>query len=225
MLGSETLTITMQRTLARIFIILFGYLAICTPSLAGEPTNNWKSCFENGGCIGEVKMTVTRAFWDDAVGTFVISSFSNGEYYFEDLSSTPPRKILHLPDSAYLFYGVNGTKEAESLRDTYQHRAGRVMFLVLILVASGFPEGANAIPDAWESRKVDLQGEGFQVSAQKVATDAFLFRTQGPNWHVEGKWVMTKTSPWPDNQSMNGWTTWDGKTIPTVGEARRFARR
>jgi hypothetical protein len=170
-------------------------------------------------------MIVTKATWDDAVGTFVISSFSNGEYYFEDSSSGRPRKLLHFPASGYLFYGVSASKEADGLVNTYQHRAGRVMFGVLALIASSFPGGMDAIPGAWKSRKVDLDGKEYQVSARKVSQYAFLFLTLGPDWHVEGEWVLTKTSAWPDNESMTGWTTKDGKPSPTLGEVRKLSRR
>jgi hypothetical protein len=211
-----------RRTLLGIFLILFGYDVTCAPSLAGEPINYWKSCLDTLSCLGKVDMIVTKAARDDAVGKFVLSSFSNGEYYFEDLSTGQPRRLLHFPDDGgYLYYGVRGTKEADAFVHTYQRRVGKVVFGVLAMLASGFPDGVDAIPDAWESRNVHLGGLRYQVSARKAGPNVFLFRTQGPDWHVAGEWVLTKTSPWPDGEPLNGWTSADGTPTPSLGEVRK----
>jgi len=209
--------------------VAFGCLVACPASLAAQPPLvTWKSCSDLR-CIGQVKMHVTKAAGYDAAGTYNFSFFSNDEIYFEDLSSLRPKKVLHLSPTQpwYMFFGVYGAEEAETLRTRYQTQASGAMLLVLALMAKGFPEGASAIPAAWQSRQVDTGRARFDVSAKRTASDAFLFRVEAPDYRIDGEWVMTKASPWPDSQSLAGWTASNGATIPqiTLGEVRQFRRR
>jgi len=204
---------------------LLTFPAVVAPQ---PPLVTWKGCSDLG-CTGQVKMRVTRAVREDAAGTYNFSVFSNNEVYFEDLSSSRTRKILHLtqPDSTFLFFGVRDAQEADAFRAKYQTRVAHVMILVLTLMAKGFPEGASAIPTTWDSRKVERDRAQFDVSARRVTSDSFVFRIQGPDHLVEGDWIMAKPSPWPDSQSMAGWTASNGVTIPvmTLGELRQLRRR
>jgi hypothetical protein len=67
----------------------------------------------------------------------------------------------------------------------------------------------------------------FDVSARRVTSDSFVFRVTGSEHVLEGDWMMARTSPWPDSQSMAGWMAENGVTIPamTIGELRRLRRR
>jgi hypothetical protein len=213
----------------RALVVLGCLLAFPAALVADEPPLvTWKGCSDLG-CMGQVKMRVTRAAREDAAGTYNFSVFTNYEVYFEDLSSSRTRKLLHLtqPDSTFLFFGVQGAEEAEAFRVKYQTRVARVMILVLRLVATGFPEGASALPTTWDSRWVELDGSRFDVSARRITRDSFVFRVQGPDHVVEGDWVITKATPWPDSQSMAGWIASNGVTIPnlTLGELRQLRRR
>jgi hypothetical protein len=213
----------------RALVVLGCILAFPAALLADEPPLvTWKGCSDLG-CMGQIKMRVLRAAREDAAGTYNFSVFTNYEVSFEDLSSSRPRKLLHLtrPDSTFLFFGVQGAEEAEAFRAKYQTRVARVMILVLRLVATGFPEGASALPTTWDSRPVDLDRSRFEVSAKRVTRDSFAFRVQGPDHVVEGDWVITKVAPWPDNQSMGGWIASNGASIPnlTLGELRQLRRR
>ncbi len=179
--------------------------------------------------MGQIKMRVTRAAREDVAGTYNFSVFTNYEVSFEDLSGSRPRKLLHFtqPDSSFLFFGVQGAEEAEAFRAKYQTRVARVMILVLRLMATGFPEGAGALPKTWDSRPVDLDRSRFEISARRVTGDSFAFRVQGPDHVVEGDWGIAKATPWPDSQPMAGWVAGNGVTIPnmTLGELRQLRRR
>jgi hypothetical protein len=181
------------------------------------------------GCVGQVKMRVTRAVREEAAGSYTFTFFTNHEVAFEELSSPRPRKLLHLtqPDSTFLFFGVQDAQDAEAFRVKYQTRVARVMILVLSLMAKGFPDGAAALPTTWDSRKVELDRTTFEVSARRVTADSFAFRVQGPEHVVEGDWILKKPAPWPDSQSMAGWMASNGVTIPamTLGELRQLRRR
>jgi hypothetical protein len=195
---------------------------------AEPPLVTWRGCSDLG-CMGQIKLRVTRAAREDAAGTYNFSFFTNYEVYFEELSASRPRKLLHLtlPDSTFLFSGLQSAEEAEAFRVKYQTRVARVMILVLSLMAKGFPEGASAIPTTWDSRSVELDRMRFDVSARRITRDSFAYRVQGPDHVVEGDWLMTKASPWPDSQSMAGWMASNGVTIPalTLGELRQLRRR
>lgn len=215
--------------MTRALAVLGCLLALPAAVLADEPPLvTWKGCSDLG-CMGQIKMRVTRAAREDAAGTYNFSFFTNYEVYFEDVSSTRLQKLLHLtlPDSSFVFFGVHGAEEAEAFRAKYQTRVARVMILVLRLVAKGFPEGAGAMPATWDSRPVELDRSRFDVSARRVTRDSFAFRVQGPDHVVEGDWVLTKLAPWPDGQSMAGWVASNGVTIPaiTLGELRQLRRR
>ena len=214
----------LQRTL-----LALGCLLVWPASIAAQPPLvTWKGCSDLG-CMGQIKMRVTRAVREDAAGTYSFSAFSNHEVYFEDLSGPRPRKILHLtqPDSTFLFFGVQDGQHAEAFRAKYQTRVAHVMILVLTLVAKGFPDGVSAIPTAWDARNVEVDGKSFNVSAKRITRDSFAFRVLGPDHNVEGDWIMTKPQPWPDSQSMAGWLAGNGVPIPamTLGELRQLRRR
>jgi hypothetical protein len=203
-------------------------LALPASAEAQPPTVTWKGCSDLG-CVGQVKMRVTRAVREDAAGAYTFSVFTNNEVLFEDLSTTRARKLLHLtqPDSTFLFFGVHGVEEAEAFRAKYQTRVAHVMILVLSLMAKGFPDGVGAIPTTWDTRKVETGRTAFEVSAKRVTGDSFAFRVLGPDHVVEGDWIMTKGAPWPSSQSMAGWMAGNGVTIPamTLGELRQLRRR
>jgi hypothetical protein len=179
--------------------------------------------------MGQVKMRVTRTVREDAAGTYNFSVFTNNEVLFEDLSTTRTRKILHLtqPDSTFLFFGVHDAQDAEAFRVKYQSRVAHVMILVLSLMTKGFPDGVGAIPPAWDTRKVEEDRAQFDLSAKRITGDSFAFRVSGREHVVEGDWIMTKTAPWPNSQSMAGWMASNGVTIPamTLGELRQLRRR
>jgi len=208
--------------------VLGCLLASAVDAVAQTPLVTWKTCSDLG-CIGQVKLRATRAPREDAAGTYTFTVFSNYEIHFEDRSSPQTRKLLHLtePDSTFLFFGVHDAQDAEALRAKYQTRVARLVILVLTLLAKGFPDGASALPLTWDSRKVEVDRTAFDVSARRVTRDSFVFRVTGPDHVLEGDWVMTRTSPWPDSQSMAGWTASNGATIPamTLGELRQMRRR
>ena len=210
-------------------LLAFGSLVALAASAAAQPPLvTWKGCSDLG-CMGQVKMRVTRAVREDAAGTYNFSGFTNNEVLFEDLSTTRTRKILHLtqPDSTFLFFGVQDAQEADAFRAKYQTRVAHVMILVLSLMAKGYPEGAGAIPATWDTRKVERDRASFDVSARRITADSFAFRVLGPNHLVEGDWIMTKVTPWPNSQSMAGWMASNGVTIPslTLDELRQLRRR
>jgi len=210
-------------------LLALGCLLVLAASVAAqEPLVTWKGCSDLG-CMGQIKMRVTRAVLEDAAGTYRFSAFPNHEVYFEDLSGPRPRKILHLtqPDSTFLFSGVQDGQDAEALRAKYQTRVAHVMILVLTVVAKGFPDGVSAIPTTWDARKVEVDRKSFDVSAKRVTRDSFAFRVVGSDHNVEGDWIMTKPPPWPDSQSMAGWMAGNGVTMPamTLGELRQLRRR
>jgi len=213
----------------KIALVVLGCLLTLPASVAAQPPLvTWKGCSDLG-CMGQVKMRVTRAVREDAAGTYNFSVFSSNEVLFEDLSITRTRKILHLtqPDSTFLFFGVQNAEEAEAFRVKYQTRVAQVMILVLTVMAKGFPEGASAIPTTWDTRKVEADRTKFDVSAKRITGDSFAFRVLGPEHVVEGDWIMTKVAPWPNTQSMAGWMASNGVTIPpiTFGELRQLRRR
>ena len=190
--------------MTRALVVLGCLLAFPAALLAdAPPLVTWKGCSDLG-CMGQIKMRVTRAAREDVAGTYSFSVFTNYEVSFEDLSGSRPRKLLHFtqPDSTFLFFGVQGAEEAEAFRAKYQTRVARVAILVLRLMATGFPEGAGALPATWDSRPVDLDRSRFEISARKVAGDSFAFRVQGPDHVVEGDWGIAQAAPWPDSQSM-----------------------
>ena len=210
-------------------LLAFGSLLALVASVAAQPPLvTWKGCSDLG-CMGQVKMRVSRATREDAAGTYNFLGFTNNEVLFEDLSTPSPRKILHLtqPDSTFLFFGVKDAQEAEAFRAKYQSRVAHVMILVLGLTAKGFPEGAGAMPAAWDTRRVEMDQMSFAVSARRITADSFAFRVLGPNHLVEGDWIMTKVAPWPNSQSMAGWMAGNGVAIPgmTLGELRQLRRR
>ena len=94
-------------------------------------------------------------------------------------------------------------------------------------MAKGFPDGVGAIPPAWDMRKVEEDRAQFDLSAKRITPDSFAFRVLGREHVVEGDWIMTKTVPWPNSQSMAGWMASNGVTIPamTLGELRQLRRR
>ncbi len=212
----------------RTLVALGCLLALPVSLEAQSPLVTWKGCSDLG-CMGQVKMRVTRAVREDATGTYNFSVFTNNEVLFEDLSATRARKILHLtqPDSTFLFFGVHGAQDAEAFRVKYQARVAHVMILVLSLMAKGFPDGVGAIPPAWDMRKVEEDRAQFDLSAKRITPDSFAFRVLGREHVVEGDWIMTKTVPWPNSQSMAGWMASNGVTIPamTLGELRQLRRR
>jgi hypothetical protein len=213
----------------QVALVALGCLLALPASVAAQPPLvTWKGCSDLG-CMGQVKMRVTRAVREDAAGTYNFSVFSSNEVLFEDLSTTRTRKILHLtqPDSTFLFFGVQNAEDADAFRVKYQTRVAHVMILVLTLMAKGFPEGASAIPTTWDMRKVETDRTKFDVSAKRITGDSFAFRVLGPEHVVEGDWIMTKVAPWPNTQSMAGWMASNGVTIPpiTLGELRRLRRR
>jgi len=176
-----------------------------------------------------VKMNVTRAGAADIAGSYTFALSTNDEVYFEDLSSLRPKKILQLSlrEPNYLFLGVSGAEEAEAVHTRYRAQVSGALVLVLVLMSKGFPEGASAIPATWATRPVDMGWARFSVSAQKTASDAFRFRAEAPEHRLDGDWSMTKATPWPDSQTMAGWTARNGATIPsiTLGEVRQLQRR
>ena len=215
--------------MTRVLVALGCILAFPAMLLADEPPLvTWKGCSDLG-CMGQIKMRVTRAAREDAAGTYNFSFFTNYEVYFEDVTTAPARKLLHLtqPDSTFVFSGVQGAEEAESFRAKYQTRVARVMILVLRLVAAGYPEGAGALPTTWDSRPVELDRSRFEVWARRVTRDSFVFRVQGSDYLVDGDWVITKQTPWPDSRPMAGWIASNGVTIPniTLGDLRQLRRR
>ena len=214
----------LQRTL-----VALGCLLVVPASLAAQPPLvTWKGCSDLG-CMGQIKMRVTRAVPENVAGTYSFSAFSNHEVYFEDLFGPRPRKILHLtqPDSTFLFSGVQDAQDAEAFRAKYQTRVAHVMILVLTVVAKGFPDGVGAIPTTWDARNVEVDRKSLEVSAKRITRDSFAFRVLGPEHNVEGDWIMTKPPPWPDSQSMAGWMASNGVMIPamTLGELRQLRRR
>lgn len=210
--------------MAGVLIVLLGCFVA---SSSAQKESEWKRCLDALTCLGTVRMRVTGPFSDGPVGAFAVSYFSNGDVLLEDLSGARPRKLLRfVNESVSLFHGVNGVEDAESLRYTYQRRTGKAFLAVFILLATGFPEGPRGISESWALRKVDMQGEQFQISAKKTASDAFIFRAEGPHWHADGEWGMTRPSPWPDSHPMAGWTGEDGRPVPpTLGEVRKSVRR
>ena len=215
--------------MTRALVVLGCLLALPAGLLAEEPPLvTWKGCSDLG-CAGEIKMRVTRAPLEDVAGIYQFSFFTNYEVYFEDLSRTAPRKLLHMtqPDSTFLFSGVQGAEEAEALRAKYQTRIARLMILVLRAVAAGFPQGAAALPTAWDSRSVELDRSRLDVSTRRVTRDSFAFRVLGAEHVLEGDWSITKLTPWPDNKPMAGWIASNGVAIPnlTLGELRQLRRR
>ena len=210
-------------------LVAFGCVAaVPAPAAAQPPQIAWKGCTD-WGCIGQVKMNVTKAGDYDIAGTYNFSFFSNDEVAFEELSGLRLRKLLllSLREPRYLFFGVSGAEEAEALRARYQTQLSGALVLVLVLMAKGFPEGASALPVSWDTRQVDMGWARFNVSAKRTARDAFEFRAEAPDHRIDGEWSMTKLPPWPDSQSMAGWRAANGATIPsiTLGEVRQFRRR
>ncbi|MGH7305376.1 MAG: hypothetical protein ACRELZ_18995 [Candidatus Rokuibacteriota bacterium] len=218
----------MPARLPKALVVLGCLLASAADAVAQPPLVTWKTCSDLG-CIGQVKLRATRAAREDAAGTYNFTVFSNYEIYFEDLSSSRTRKLLHMtePDSTFLFFGVQDAQDAEALRAKYQTRVARLVILVLTSMAKGFPDGAGALPRTWDSRTVEIDRTTFEVSARRVTSDSFVFRVTGPHHVLEGDWVMTRTSPWPDSQSMAGWMAGNGVAIPamTLGELRLLRRR
>src|SRR5206468_1702885 len=103
-------------------LVAFGCVAaVPVPAAAQPPQIAWKGCTD-WGCIGQVKMNVTKAGDYDIAGTYNFSFFSNDEVAFEELSGLRLRKLLllSLREPRYLFFGVSGAEEAEALRARYQ---------------------------------------------------------------------------------------------------------
>jgi hypothetical protein len=110
----------------RALVVLCCLLAFPAALLAdAPPLVTWKGCSDLG-CMGQIKMRVTRAAREDVAGTYNFSVFTNYEVSFEDLSGSRPRKLLHFtqPDSSFLFFGVQGAEEAEAFRPSTR-RASR----------------------------------------------------------------------------------------------------
>lgn len=206
-------------------LVFTACIFVCTASIAQTQTVHWKCKIDTGECIGKVRMTVKAFFGEDAIGDYVITSFPNREYLFEDSSPSRPKKLLHFVKAdRYLFFGVNGQEEANALRDRYQDKAGRVLIVVLISMAGAFPEGEDAFPENWETRKLEQQRQIFDVSGKKSGPNRFLFKIQNYGLNVEGEWDASKPLPWPDSEPLAGWTVWGNSPAPVLGEARKTNR-
>lgn len=202
---------------------------ISSSSIAYSQTRspNWV-CISLGDyeCLGKARFVVKKAFSKDAVGTYVFSSFSNGEFLFEDLSDANARKLLMVRrENKYLFFGVNGREEAERLNRRLQHEVGGLVFETLLTLVSVFPEGGNRFPDKWQTRRLDMQGQVSEISGTQAGYNKFLFRLQNRDWDIEGEWDITKPDPWPDSESMVGWTVWGSSPSPTLGQVRKATQR
>lgn len=170
-------------------------------------------------------MTVKAFYGEDAIGNYIITSFQNREYLFEDSSTSRPRKLLHLVKARrYLFFGVSREEEASALIDRYQDKAGRVLIVVLISMVGAFPEGEDAFPENWETRKLKQEGQVFDVSGKKSGLNRFLFKIQNYGLNVEGEWDASKPLPWPDSEPLAGWTVGENSPAPLLGEARKTNR-
>jgi hypothetical protein len=108
------------------------------------------------------------------------------------------------------------------------------MFAVMTAVIGAFPEGENEFPPEWQTRRIRSLNQKavppswaeFEVSGKKSGNNKFLFKVQHPGgWDVEGEWDVTKPPPWPDNESMKGWTVDGTSSAPVLGEARKIARK
>src|SRR5438105_13785897 len=87
-------------------LVAFGCVAaVPVPAAAQPPQIVWKGCTD-WGCIGQVKMNVTKAGGFDFAGTYNFSFFSNDEVSFEELYGLLPRKILllSLRDTIYIYF-------------------------------------------------------------------------------------------------------------------------
>src|SRR5256885_9374784 len=77
-------------------LVAFGCVAAVPVSAAAQPPQiAWKGCTD-WGCIGQVKMNVTKAGGYDNAGTYNFSFFSNNEGSFEELYRLRSRKSLLL---------------------------------------------------------------------------------------------------------------------------------
>jgi len=208
----------------KVALALIALGAFYSTSFAQGKTLSWTCKFDTGECIGKVKLLVKKAPREDAIGHYVLSSFPNGEYLFEDFSDRKMKKIFHLADKYYLFFGANGQEEADALKERYQHKFGRVLFAVMITLVGAFPEGENKFPHEWQTRKLDSEGQPLDVSGKRAGYKKFLFKVKNYEWDVEGEWDVTKPAPWPDSEPMAGWTMSGDSPSPTLGLARKFTQ-
>lgn len=214
------------RNLLVVPLALVALYSLSPITYSQSRSHNW-ICVKLGdyGCLGKARFVVKKAFSRDTVGTYAFSSFSNGEFLFEDLSNTNTKKLLLLPRAnKYLFSGVNGREEAEGLERRFQHEVGGVVFGTLVTLVGAFPEGENGFPDKWQNRRLETQGQVSDISGRQAGHNRFFFQVQNRDWDIEGEWDTTKPDPWADSESMAGWTVWGVSPSPTLGQVRKAAR-
>lgn len=210
-------------TVVRLGIVCMAIAA--SPAIAQERIPQWNCNVGAGECVGRMTMTVRKAFWDDAVGSFALSSFANGELLFEDFSSTDTKKVLCLPKlDCGVFYDAKDRAEAERIRRHFEQSAGRVEFAVMVGMFGAFPEGESAMSPTWQTRKAMIEGSPMEVSAKRSGKGRFLFKIQSREWDVEGEWDMGKPAAWPDDKPLDGWTIWGTLPAPPLGEVRKAMR-
>src|SRR2546428_4765235 len=77
-------------------LVAFGCVAaVPAPAAAQPPQIAWKGCTD-WGCIGQVKMNVTKAGGYGIARTYKFSFFSHDQVSFRELSRLRPRKRLLL---------------------------------------------------------------------------------------------------------------------------------
>lgn len=195
-----------------------------------EYSTRWKCNASEIECLGKVQLTIRKAFWEEAVGEYVLSQFTNDEFLFEDYSRGQVKKLLHLvKGNTYAYFGTESEAESDALRGRYQQEVGQtIFFVVLASLIGAFPEGVDEIPVDWQTRSLLNEGKTFDVSARKSGKNKFLFKVKerlqrNPQaWDVEGEWEVSKPVSWPDQTSMDGWTI-QGKPSPSLKELRKWA--
>jgi hypothetical protein len=197
-------------------------MMIVSQAAAQEKTIRWKCDIGGGGCIGKVTMNVRKAFWPTAVGNYALSSFPDHEYLFEDFTAPETKKLFDLTNNGgQIFSGINGQAEAGEFTNRYQQGAGRAIFVVMTKMIGAFPEGENEMPNEWQTRQLENEGNLFDVSAKKSGKNKFLFKVKNYTWDVEGEWDVAKQTPWPDETAMEGWTKWGTTPVESLGKMRR----
>lgn len=224
----------MPRTRKCAFLaMLIGAVLVETPALAESTVPSRWICKANSGeCIGRVAMTVRKSRWKNAAGIWVLASYPNGEFSFDDTLPSGERKLIHFPRAeAYAFSWTTTNEDEREFETRYQQGAGRAIYYVMGSLIGSFPEGEDALPEEWQTRKQDMD-DGRMVLSVTVKKSGYrkaLFKIEEtyrggspsrPVIDIEGEWDFSKPPRLPDSMVLDGWTFANRPAPVTLGMLR-----
>jgi hypothetical protein len=209
-------------------IFIFVLLTLPASQLNAEVSqHNWPCQPNTADCIGSVKLQVDKSLWPKAKGIFEITSFTNGEWLFVNLTTDPIVKIFKFPEIHEIYYEIRTTEEEQRQRNIFQQGAGQVLVSSMELIFKAHPGGLNAMPSNWITREVEIEGKKIQASVRKISSKSFEFSLlSDPDWKISGLWSIEKVQPWQDSYSLDGWLNQSQvASFRTLGDLREKIRK